>query len=168
MMLCVKPLCIYVMDERFSVAWEYIPLLLIGTALNCQASFLGVVYTTSKKTIRVFFTTALGAVVNIVFNLMFIKPFGLQGVALGTCLGYAAVMLIRAKDTHKEIQLDFDAKRVGCAAAILLIQMFTTLELPWMINWTGFVCLAVIVYIYRAEFEAFLSVFIRKLNLSKR
>lgn len=164
MMLCIKPLCIYVMDERFSVAWEYIPLLLIGTALNCQASFFGVVYTTTKNTIRVFFTTALGAMVNIALNLILVKPFGLQGVAFGTCMGYAAVLVIRAIDTYKEIQIDFDVKRVTCGVIILIIQLYTTLRLQGLINWTALACLAIIICIYRAEIELLLCVLRSKLN----
>lgn len=123
----VKPLYVWVMSERFSPAWIYVPVLCVSTAFNCQASFFGVVYTTSEKTGKAFITTALGAVMNLFFNFLLIKPLGLQGVAIGTCLGYVMVCLIRANDTKKEIHMDFDIKRTVMAIIVVLVQCVVTI-----------------------------------------
>ena len=45
------------------------------------------VYTVGAKTKKVFLTTALGAIVNLGTNLILVQPFGMQGIAMGTCLG---------------------------------------------------------------------------------
>lgn len=123
----VKPLYVLVMSDRFSPAWIYVPVLCVSTAFNCQASFFGVVYTTSEKTSKAFITTALGAAMNLCFNFLLIRPLGLQGVAIGTCLGYVVVCLIRANDTKKEIHMDFDLVRTVLMILVMIMQCVVTI-----------------------------------------
>lgn len=123
----VKPLYVLVMSDRFSPAWIYVPVLCVSTAFNCQASFFGVVYTTSEKTSKAFITTALGAAMNLCFNFLLIRPLGLQGVAIGTCLGYVVVCLIRANDTKKEIHMEFDLVRTVLTILVIIIQCAVTI-----------------------------------------
>lgn len=153
----IKPLYILVMSERFSPAWIYVPVLCVSTAFNCQASFFGVVYTTSEKTGKAFITTALGAVMNLLFNFLLIKPLGLQGVAIGTCLGHMMVCLIRANDTKKEIHMDFDIKRTVFSIIVVLIQCVVTIVGGNIeIAVAGVAAIIAVVILYRTEiFEIF-------------
>lgn len=123
----VKPLYVLVMSDRFSPAWVYVPVLCVSTAFNCQASFFGVVYTTSEKTSKAFLTTALGAIMNLFFNFLLIRPLGLQGVAIGTCLGYMVMCFVRASDTKKEIHMDFDIKRTIMVIIVVGVQCTVTI-----------------------------------------
>lgn len=118
----VKPVYVLLMNKSFCSAWVYVPFLALGTAFSCQSSLFGVVYTTSKKTEKAFFTTVFGACVNLLFNIVFVKIMGLQGIAVGTCLGYMAVSLIRANDAKKEIQMGLDIKRTSIAVLALVFQ----------------------------------------------
>ena len=148
----VKPLYVLVMSDRFSAAWVYVPVLCASTAFNCQASFFGVVYTTSEKTSKAFLTTALGAVMNLFFNFLLIRPLGLQGVAIGTCLGYMVVCLIRARDTKKEIHMEFDITRTILAIMIVLVQCIVTIVGGnIVIAVVGFAAVTAVVILYRSE-----------------
>lgn len=157
----IKPLYILIMSERFAPAWIYVPILALATAFNCQSSFFGVVYTTSEKTRKAFITTALGAAMNVLFNFLFIRPLGLQGVAIGTCLGYVVVSLIRARDCQKEIHMGFDIVRTVIAIAILTAQAVVTILLGNIeISVAGVVSICVIVLLYRVEVkEIFCKIF---------
>ena len=62
----------------------------MSTIISCYASFFSVVYTVGAKTNKVFITTALGAATNLLFNFILVRPLGMQGIAIGTCLGYFA------------------------------------------------------------------------------
>ena len=166
--LCIKPLYVLVMSERFAPAWEFVPLLALGTAFSCQASFFGVVYTTTKKTAKVFYTTGLGAVFNLLFNFLLIRPLGLQGVAIGTCLGYVATVCIRAYDTRKEITMDFDFWRLGVSMGILLGQIYATIRMRAMFNWVGAVCFAILIVVYHSEFLGIVNVVRSKLKKSRK
>lgn len=163
-MLCIKPLYVLVMNKRFAPAWEFVPLLALGTAFSCQASFFGVVYVTTKNTGKVFYTTGLGAVVNLLFNFLLIRPLGLQGVAIGTCIGYMATACIRAYDARKEIAIDFDICRLGISMVFLLVQTYATIRMHAIFNWVGAVCFAILIVVYRSEFCGIVNVVLSKLK----
>lgn len=148
----VKPLYILVMNERFSPAWVYVPILCVATAFNCQASFFGVVYTTSEKTGKAFATTALGAAMNLFWNFFLVKPLGLQGVAIGTCLGYIVVCLIRANDTRKEIHMEFDITRTILAILVVLVQCIITIVCGNIASiFSGVFSIVMIIMLYHRE-----------------
>lgn len=154
----IKPLYVLIMSERFAPAWIYVPVLALGTAFNCQSSFFGVVYTTSEKTRKAFVTTALGAAMNVFFNFLFIRPLGLQGVAIGTCLGYVVVSLIRARDCQKEIHMSFDLARTVIAIVLLTIQSVVTISLGNIeIAVAGVISIVAVILLYRVEVIEILS-----------
>lgn len=154
----IKPLYVLIMSERFAPAWIYVPILALATAFSCQSSFFGVVYTTSEKTRKAFVTTALGAAMNVFFNFLFIRPLGLQGVAIGTCLGYVVISLIRARDCQKEIHMSFDLARTVIAIVILTIQSVVTISLGNIeIAIAGTISILAIILLYRLEVMEILS-----------
>ena len=141
-----------VMDEKFVPAWVYVPVLVFATIFNCQASFLGVVYTTTKNTKNAFFTTALGAVVNLGINLILVSGLGLHGVTIGTCAGYIVVSLVRGKDVKKEIGMSFDFFRTSIALVVVFAQiMITILTNTWLTYVSGVLSFAVLCFMYRIE-----------------
>ena len=162
----IKPLYVLIMSERFAPAWIYVPILAVATAFNCQSSFFGVVYTTSEKTKKAFGTTALGAAMNVFFNFLLIKPLGLQGVAIGTCLGYVVVCLIRARDCQKEIHMSFDFVRTLLAIIIVTIQSIITVTRGNIeIGVAGVISIGAIIILYRTEVKEILS---KALKMIKR
>lgn len=159
----IKPLYVLVMNEKFAKAWIYVPFLCLGTAFSCQSSFFGVVYMTSEKTSKAFITTALGALMNLLFNFIFIMPFGLQGVAIGTCLGYVVVCFVRARDVKKEIQMEFDLTRTVSAVVIVIMQgTITMLGSNLVILGIGIISVLLIFLLYRTELVMILKVIISR------
>lgn len=165
--LLVRPLYEIILHERFAPAWEYVPMLSLSMVFSCQSRFFGVVYTTTKKTHKAFITTVWGAVVNLLFNFILIKPLGLHGVAIGTCLGYMAVVLIRGRDMRKEIRFSFDLKRLAVSFIIILIQIMINLRADTMLNWQGFACLLILTVLYHKEVLSILRVLENKVRRKK-
>lgn len=156
--LICKPVYSLIMSDSFSVAWRYIPILTIATIFDCTASFFSVIYTVSMRTSKVFYTTMLGAVSNIFFNILLVKAYGLQGTAIGTLLGFLLITLIRAKDTRKVIHMSFDLKRCLPAFMIVLEQCIVTLTVNnGFIYINGVVCLFLIMLIYIKEIKTILN-----------
>lgn len=167
--LCIKPLYVLIMNEKFAPAWIYVPILAVATAFNCQSSFFGVIYTTSEKTSKAFSTTALGALINLFFNFILIKPFGLQGVAIGTCMGYVVVVLIRARDTKREIQMNFDIKRTIQALIVLSVQCYITITLNNIeIAISGCISILALMFLYRKELIEILNQCLTLIHRKKR
>ncbi len=94
-------------NESYSDAWVYIPILTVATVYTALDTFLGSAYFTVKKTMMSFITAMLGAVVNIVLNLILIPRSeffgGAIGASIATFVSYFIVFVIRAASMHKFI-----------------------------------------------------------------
>lgn len=150
--MVVKPLYVGVMNPSFADAWMYVPLLSVATIISCYASYFSVVYTVGTKTKKVFVTTALGAVVNLSCNFVLVRPLGMQGIAIGTCLGYLAVLVVRAYDMKKEMGIDFDFKRNIASFGCLLAQSVILICIGGIV-FVAISCsvIGIILYLYRVE-----------------
>lgn len=65
--------------KDFYVAWKITPILLIANVVSAQAIFVGSIFTASKKTKTLFYSSMSGAIVNTLCNFCLIPQFGEQG-----------------------------------------------------------------------------------------
>ena len=89
--------------KDFFDAWQYVPTLLIGTVFNGLSLFEGCLFTAVKKTKDVSTTTIIGAIVNTILNIIFIKYIGILGAAISTMIGYIIVWLLRTVKLRKHV-----------------------------------------------------------------
>lgn len=161
--MVVKPLYLGIMSASFAEAWKYVPLLSVATIISCYASYFSVVYTVGAKTKKVFLTTALGAIVNLGTNLILVQPFGMQGIAMGTCLGYIAVLIVRVRDMWVEMGIRFDFKRNILTFIVLFIQSAVVIYfggvLSVVISCAGILFIALL---YRKEMVTIINKLIKK------
>ena len=68
-----------------------------------MAAYIGSLHTASKKTKTLFMSTSIGAVVNVLLNLLFIPIWGALGAAVTTLISYFVVWGIRIIDSKKYI-----------------------------------------------------------------
>ncbi len=80
---------------QFEAAWVYIPTLTFATVFTALCTFLGSVYFTSKKTMGSMLTALVGAVLNILLNLLLIPRYGAMGASAATFASYFAVCILR-------------------------------------------------------------------------
>ncbi len=97
-----------IVNERFFLGWQYIPILIIATIFSCFVSFLGSVYMVKKRSVITFVTMMIGAVANIILNFFLIPIMGVFGAAIATAISYFLVFVIRAIDTRRHIKLKFN------------------------------------------------------------
>lgn len=150
--LTVKPIFIILINNDFISAWKYVPLLCIAMVISCMATFMSVTYMINKSTKKSFFSTFVGACINLTCNFLFIHKLGLYGVALGTILGYLTVYFIRAHDTKKNIRMSLDITRSIISFLILFIQTILLLKESVHILWLKEIILVVIIsFLYKKE-----------------
>ncbi len=121
--------------DAYYTAWEYMPLLVAATVFSSLVTFMGSVYLVDKKSVHSFVTAAIGALVNIVLNLLLIPtPLGANGAALATFFSYFVVFIIRAANTRKMIRFDLHTPKLIVNTVVIGVQTaFMVLELPyWM------------------------------------
>lgn len=112
-------------DHKFHSAYEYIPFLYIGAVFSAFSSFYGTGYLSSKETKGAFSTSIVGALVNIVFNIIFVPIIGIQAAAISTMLSFLIMWLIRLKQTQKYFKIKIDTSRM--AGLLVLLSAYTIL-----------------------------------------
>ena len=149
LILLAKPLVhlLVLGSEAYYPAWQYVPFLLLATAFSCFSLFLGSVYMLEQRSIRTLVTTGVGALINIVCNLLLIPRFGVMGAAFATFFSYFCVFFLRIFDTRRFIKINWHPVRFLFCLLLLLAQSTVLLLVSDLTQWIlleSLLCLAVI------------------------
>ena len=105
-LLILKPLIFILFAKDYHDAWISVAVLIISVMIHALAGNLGTIYTVFKNTTGALKTSAIGALTNVVLNLIFVKIFGMNAAAWTTLISYIIVLAIRWKDTKVYINLN--------------------------------------------------------------
>ena len=119
----VQILARYLFSNDFYVAWLYTPVLICASMFNSLAAFYGSVYTSAKRTSMLFYSTLVGAIVNILLNILMIPNMGAMGAAVATMLSYIIVWGVRAINSRHIFKFNIKIKRDIIAYAVLMIEV---------------------------------------------
>jgi O-antigen/teichoic acid export membrane protein len=95
-------------DERYSQAFLYIPLLVVAACFNALGGLHGAIYIAKRKTQQIAKTTVAAAVVNIILNLVLIKFLGLYAAAISTMISYMTMAIYRHYDVKKYVNIQYE------------------------------------------------------------
>lgn len=123
-LLMLKPFMNILVAEAFFESWKYVPFLLVGAIFHAFSSFFGTNYTASKKTIGAFTTTVVGAVINILINLILIPKWGIQAAAFSTMMAYFITWLFRIFHTKKLLDFKLDKINIFISTIVIGLQIF--------------------------------------------
>lgn len=141
-------------NSDYLMAWKYVPFLCIANLFNSFSTFAGMVYTINKKSIAAFYTTFIGAITNILFNVLLIQNYGLYGVAIGTIIGYLIVFVIRYIDAKRDLGMTFVMPKIIFSVIILIIQGVVAVLVSGRLKYIFMLVSAiVIVFIHRECFR---------------
>ncbi|OJG98707.1 flippase Wzx [Enterococcus termitis] len=132
-LVIVKPIIEFTMSGDFSIAWRYVPFLLLTVAYSSFSSFLGTNYIAAKATKGALYTTSIGAVMNICLNLFLIPKLGLYGAGLSSSISFFVLWLIRVKHTKKYIHIQLNIKNLILNNLLIFIQIIILFMLS---GWT--------------------------------
>ena len=94
--------------SKFAEAYNYIPFLVLGTVFNVALCLYSQVYIAKKLSKQVASTTVIGAIINILLNVLFIKKFGLYAASLSTAISYFVMMVYRHFDLKKYVNIKIE------------------------------------------------------------
>lgn len=106
LVIIAQPLGLFLLSNEFYTAWKIVPVLVMAFYYASLNIYYGSVFTAKKKTNVIFFTTGLGAIVNIILNYVMILCWGAIGAAVATCLSNLVVWCCRANFVRKMIKLN--------------------------------------------------------------
>lgn len=110
--------------EQYAESYIHIYILLIAIFINSLCSLQGGILGGLKNTKAIGWTTAVGAVVNFIFNLCFVKIIGLYAASLSTLVSYVVIYYCRNIAVNKKIRYAFSKKY---ALELLIMTLVVTM-----------------------------------------
>lgn len=156
-MLIARPFMhFYVSDSYFS-AVSMLPTLLLSAYFLGYASFVGVTFSTVKKSSVIMKSSLIAAGINILANFVFIPLYGGQGAAIATMLTYAAIAAYRLKESQKYMPVNIKRSEVMLTIIILGAQaVFVSLGYYWSLS--SIIALFLLIFIHRKNIVSMYSV----------
>lgn len=122
------PLARILYSKDFFGAWQYVPLLLVGTMFNGLALFQGCIFTAARETKEVSKSTMTGAAINTFCNIILIHWMGALGAALATLIGYIVTWAMRIYRMTKIIKMKVNWKKHIICYCLLILQAFLAIN----------------------------------------
>ena len=120
--------------DNYYDSWQYIPVLALAMTYSSLVTFMGSVYMVRKKSIYSFLTAAVGAVVNIVLNILLIPRWSAMGAAVATFISYFVVMIIRSIDTRRFVRFRLGLPLLAFNTVAVAVQSWIMIAEPaWWI-----------------------------------
>jgi len=119
-----RDLTFILFSVNYRRAWVAIAPLVLGVLVHALSTNIGAIYVAVKKTKGAFFTSLLGAMVNIILNYFLIPRFGIVAAAITTLIGYLVTLMTRWFDIRKYVVLNMNLNRLLFYSVLLLIQVY--------------------------------------------
>ncbi len=119
--LLSRPIAFLFLKNSFYDSWIYIPFLLCAYAIGNLQSFYGSIYGGIKKSKSVFISTFLGAVTNILLNLMLIPVYNAYGAVIATIISYLVVYIVRVINIKKYVSMEHFEIKISLSISLIII-----------------------------------------------
>lgn len=108
--------------KDFFIAWKYVPWLTVAIVFGALSGYLGGFFSAVKDS-KIFATsTILGALTNLILNIIFTPIYGAMGAAVATAICYFVVWVFRFFQAKKYIKLRINIKRDFLSYILLVAQ----------------------------------------------
>lgn len=131
-------------NKKFYEAYFQIPILILATLFSIFVSFLGAIYIAKKLTNEIAKTSIIAAIINIIFNLLFINIIGLYAASISTLVAYFSMFIYRLIDSRKYVKISIDRKLV----ISMIIMYIIAIVIYYLRNIILYIILSIIVTIY--------------------
>lgn len=124
-----KILAQFLYANDFYVAWRYVPWLTIAIVFGSLSGYIGGFYTAVKNSKIFAQSTVVGAVSNVILNLILTPMLGALGAAIATAVCYFVVLVMRYWHSKKIIKLKIRLGRDLITYGLLIMQSIILLML---------------------------------------
>lgn len=115
-----KFLAHFLYAKDFYIAWKYVPWLTIAILFGALSGYIGGFFSAVKDSKIFAQSTVVGAISNVVLNLIMTPFMGALGAAVATAVCYFVVWVMRYWHSKKFIKLKISLKR-DCITYVLLV-----------------------------------------------
>ncbi len=111
LILMVRPLAAFMFRKEFFEAWRFVPPLLISVVFGAMTGFLGSICLAFKDSGAMGIATGIGALVNVLLNILLIPSFSAMGAAAATAVSYFIMFIGAFYFVSRHVKLYTDHKR---------------------------------------------------------
>ena len=108
MIACMPFVFPIMVNKEYNEAYLYIPPLVLATIFNVAICLYSQIYLAKKMSKQVASTTIMGAIINILINVVFIRYIGLFAAAISTTISYFAMFIYRHIDLKKYVHIQYE------------------------------------------------------------
>lgn len=125
-----KILICFFVEDSFSDAWQFLPILYVSVALQALSGFLGTGYISYRQSLGAMRSSLIGAFSSVAFSFAMIPHFGLFGAAFSSLTGMLVLFLYRLWDTRRFFRVTVPFKSVSLLFLGVLVSIFFTIMFP--------------------------------------
>ncbi len=117
------PLSKIMFAKDFFEAWQYSSFLVLAMLFSGLGSFLGGIFSATKKNKSLATTTFIAAIINVVLNLLLIPRFAAMGAAIATAVSFYFVWLLRLLFSRKYMKFKVNLIRDHIVYILIIVQI---------------------------------------------
>ena len=152
MIACLPFVFPIMINSKYAEAYLYIPPLVIGTVCNVAICLYSQIYLAKKMSGKVASTTIMGAIINILINVVFIKILGLYAAAISTAIAYFVMMTYRHFDLKKYVNIKIDKKFIVETFIIFTFAIILYYKNNFYLNILSLVVVCIYAFITNLDF----------------
>ena len=122
LILSVRLIAQFMFQKEFFEAWRFVPPLLISVIFGALTGFLGSICLAHKDAKSMGIATLIGAVLNIVLNIVLIPCIGAMGAAIATAVSYFCMYAFAMYFVSKYVKLQVNFWFDGLVCSLLILQ----------------------------------------------
>lgn len=164
------PLSRILFAKDFFEAWKYSSLLVFSMQFSGLSSFLGGIFSATKKNKALATTTFISAIINIIFNLLLIPKFAATGAAIATAISFYVGWLLRLLSSRKYMKFKINFVRDHIVYLLIVLQIILEHTASHMFIAQGVVFVAICLLYFKQikmYYEKFISVVVSKIKSLK-
>ena len=150
-----RALAHFLYAKEFFEAWKYVPFLTIAIVFGSLSGFLGGIFAAAKDSKLFGKSTIVGAILNVVLNIILVYSIGALGAAIATLIAFFVVWMIRIKHVQKYINIKIKLKRDVASYFVLIAQAVVLLGVDdeILLYFVEIILLIIIILLYHRDLK---------------
>ena len=130
LILFVKPVAAFLFRKDFYEAWKLVPPLLISVIFGALTGFFGSICLAHKDSASMGKATGIGALINVMLNLIMIPYYEAMGAAIATGISYFVMGTLALVFVSKHVKISANFIRNIISYVLLVVQSFVMISEP--------------------------------------
>ncbi len=112
-------------------AWRYMPMLIIAAMYSALSGFIAAPFRAYKDSRGLFSSVSIGAIINILLNLILLSVWNVVGAAVATAVSFIIVWLIRINTVQRHVKIHRHIRDFAVCIILLVISTALMLEIQF-------------------------------------